>query len=791
MSLPQLWALLGAVVLAGVGAAFWARARAESRLRQPYPDLDRFFTTTLDLLCVADVEGRFRRLNPQWEAVLGYPAGTLEGTSFLDLVHPEDREATSHAVARLRDQQPVLGFENRYRCHDGSYRWLEWRSSPQGELIYAAARDITQRKHAERSLAREQMFTKAVLDSVPGLLYVYDDRARLVRWNRQHETMTGYSGEELAGMTLFDWYRGYPEEAERIAAAIARIPVEGHAEEEALLVTKSGQRIPFYLTAVGLRVDERDYFVGIGIDVTQRRRAEAELRENEARLRLALAGTNQGLYDLDLRTGHAVVSPEYLSMLGYDAHEIDVDTAWWQSQIHPDDVTTAAGLMQECVRGERKEFRAEYRLLHKSGDWRWMLSIGRVVESDARGRGLRMLGTRTDITERKQAESERRHLEERLAQAQKMESIGRLAGGVAHDFNNMIQSILGNASMALEELPPGCAARQSIEEIQESALRSAELTRQLLGFARKQAIEPRVLDLNDTVSGALKMLGRLIGEGVQLSWLPAADLWPTKMDSTQVDQVLANLCVNARDAMSGSGRLTIGTANVSIDEAFARSFPDGAAGDYVMLAVTDTGRGMDVATQAHLFEPFFTTKAVGHGTGLGLATVFGIVKQNSGLIRVDSEPGRGTTLSLYFPRTLGVAVSSTVTTAPAALQGTETVLLVEDELQVLRLGRRVLRKHGYRVLTASAPDEAQAVACAHDGPIHLLLLDVVMPGMNGKQLWAELLVSRPGLRCLFMSGYTSDVIAHEGVLDAGLNFIQKPFSLDALAAKVRETLDAT
>ena len=646
MNLPQLGVLLGSVVSVLAAATFWARSRAQARLRRCPPDLDRFFTTTLDLLCVADVEGRFRRLNPQWEAVLGYPSGTLEGTDFLDLVHPDDREATRYAIARLRDQHPVLGFENRYRCHDGSYRWLEWRSSPQGELVYAAARDITQRKQAEQSLAREQMFTKAVLDSVPGLLYVYDDRARLVRWNRQHETMTGYSAEELAGMTLLDWFRGPPEEAERIAAAVARIPAEGHAEEEALLVTKSGQRIPLYFTAVNLRVDERDYFVGIGIDVTERRRAEAELRENEARLRLALAGTRQGLYDLNLQTGQAVVSPEYLSMLGYDADEIDVDTAWWQSQVHPDDVAAVAGTMQECARGERMEYRTEYRLRHKNGEWRWMLSLGRVVESDAQGRGLRMLGTRTDITDRKHAELEKRHLEERLAQAQKLESIGRLAGGVAHDFNNMIQSILGNAAMALEELAPGCAGRQSVEEIKESALRSAALTRQLLGFARKQAIEPRVIDLNDTVSGTLKMLARLIGEGVQLAWLPGADLWPTKMDATQVDQILANLCVNARDAMSGSGRLTIETGNASIDEHAARSYPDGAAGDYVVLTVSDTGRGMDDTTKAHLFEPFFTTKAVGQGTGLGLATVFGIVKQNGGLINVSSEPDRGTTFTI-------------------------------------------------------------------------------------------------------------------------------------------------
>ncbi len=789
MNVPQLASLLGVLAFVAAGLLAWTWFSALPTARKKAEEFDGFFTVTLDLLCIADVNGRFRRLNPQWEDVLGYPAASLLETSFLDLVHPDDLQATRDAISTLSQQQPVLNFVNRYRCRDGSYRWLEWRSTPQGDLIYAAARDITERKLAEESLERERTFTEAVLDSVPGLLYVYDDQQRLIRWNKQHETMTGYSHEELGRMTLLDWFRDSPD-AERIAAAVAKIPAVGHATEEAQLTTKSGQRVSFYFTAVGVRLEGRDYFVGIGIDVSARRRTLAELRENEARLRLALAGTRQGLYDLDLRDGCSVVSPEYLGMIGYEPGEAGVDAAWWQAHLHPDDAPCVLQLLKECRDGTRLEYRTEYRLRHKSGAWRWILSLGSVVESDAEGRGVRMLGTHTDITDRRQAETERAQLQEQLVQAKKLESIGRLAGGVAHDFNNMIQSILGNVALALEEVGPDGACRHSLEEIQESARRSAELTRQLLGFARKQQIEPRVIDLNDTVSGMLKMLGRLIGEGIQLTWLPGRGVWPVKMDSSQVDQILANLCVNARDAMSGSGRVTIETANARLDETVTALHQDGRPGDYVALVVSDTGRGMDEATKAHLFEPFFTTKEVGQGTGLGLATVFGIVKQNGGLISVDSEPERGTCFRVYFPRAEEVVVETPKPQAREASRGNETVLLVEDEEQVRKLGVRVLRKQGYEVLAASGPEEALQIAATHEGTIHLLLSDVVMPGMSGRQLWSALHGVRPDLKCLFMSGYTSDHIAHEGVLDAGLNFLQKPFTLEALARKVRETLDA-
>ena len=375
-------------------------------------------------------------------------------------------------------------------------------------------------------------------------------------------------------------------------------------------------------------------------------------------------------------------------------------------------------------------------------------------------------------------------------QAQKMEAVGRLAGGVAHDFNNMLTLIIGHIGLALMQVAPSDPLHAQLQDVDKAARRSANLTRQLLAFARKQTIAPRVLDLNDTVSGMLKMLRRLIGEDIDLAWMPGAELWPIKIDPGQIDQVLANLCVNARDAISGVGKVTIETGNMAFDEAYCAGQPDFVPGEYVMLGVSDDGCGMDEETRAHLFEPFFTTKGIGQGTGLGLATVYGIVRQNEGFINVYSEPGQGTTFKIYFPghstASADTRVESAAETTP---EGTETVLMVEDEKAILKLGKMILEKLGYTVLLANTPQEAIRLVEEHAGDIHLLITDVVMPEMNGRDLAEGLVSIKPGLKCLYMSGYTPNVITHRGVLEEGVHFIQKPFSMKDLAVSVREALD--
>jgi two-component system cell cycle sensor histidine kinase/response regulator CckA len=395
-----------------------------------------------------------------------------------------------------------------------------------------------------------------------------------------------------------------------------------------------------------------------------------------------------------------------------------------------------------------------------------------------------------DVTEYKRAEEEKLQLNVQLLQAQKLESVGRLAGGMAHDFNNMLSAIIGHAELALMKNAASEPTHPDLEAIRETAFRSADLVRQLLAFARKQTVAPKVLDLNRNVARTLSMLRRMIGEDIDLAWRPGTGLWPVKIDPSQIDQLLANLCINARDAISGVGRVTIETANVTFDEAHCSVHPDCLCGEYVMLSVGDDGCGMDKGALDQIFEPFFTTKEAGKGTGLGLATVYGIVKQNEGFINVNSEPGKGSTFKLYLPRCVEeTAEPMTASAAEVPNARGETVLLVEDEAAILTVVQAMLEKLGYRVLPAATPSEALRQAEAHADEIQLLITDVVMPEMNGRELAKLIDDIKPGLKCLFTSGYMDDVIATRGVLHAGVHFLQKPFSTKDLAAKVRQALE--
>lgn len=386
--------------------------------------------------------------------------------------------------------------------------------------------------------------------------------------------------------------------------------------------------------------------------------------------------------------------------------------------------------------------------------------------------------------------TEQRKLEEQLRQAQKMEAVGRLAGGVAHDYNNILSVIIGYTELALQEQGVPEPLPAYLQEIYAAAGRSRDITRQLLAFARKEAIEPQILDVNSTVEGLLTILQRLVGEDIELIWRPTPGVAPVLADPAQIDQILANLCVNARDAITDVGKVIIETGSATFDEAYCGEHVGFVAGDFVMLAISDTGSGMDRQTQNMVFEPFFTTKGIGHGTGLGLATVFGIVKQNNGFINVYSEPGHGTTFRLYLPAQVGVVPEkSREIRTPVQSGNGERLLVVEDETAILGLVERILRRLNYLVVPATSPSEAFAAADQYGDDIALVITDVVMPEMNGRQLAEELQKSWPKMKCLYMSGYTTDVIAHRGVIDKGLYFIQKPFTVSDLAGKVRVILD--
>jgi PAS domain S-box-containing protein len=479
--------------------------------------------------------------------------------------------------------------------------------------------------------------------------------------------------------------------------------------------------------------------------------------------------------------------------LGYDPGELVGHNVF--DLVHPDDRARAQALFVSVLAPGVAVARDAIRVRHKSGTWR-DLEIAAVNHLDD-AIVEAVVVTYHDVTDRKRAEASLRELEEQHRQAQKMEAIGRLASGVAHDFNNLLTAILGSAELLLEELPADHPGRVEAKETREAALRAADLTRQLLAFSRQQVLAPQVLDLNDVVTNVEKMLRRLIGEDVELRTAQAPDIGAVRADPGQLEQVLINLAVNARDAMPRGGRLTIETANADLDDGYAAGV---APGRYVMFAVSDTGTGMDPETQTRLFEPFFTTKEKGKGTGLGLATVYGIVKQSGGYVSVYSEPGHGTSLKVYLPRVdAPIEPISSPYQPSGSLRGSETILVVEDQEEVRKLTCRIVEARGYRVLVAangadalrvSQELEALRVAGQAAGRIDLLLTDVIMPGMSGREVALLLGPAHPNMKVLFVSGYTDESIVHQGILEPGIAFLQKPFTVEALARKVREVLDA-
>ena len=511
---------------------------------------------------------------------------------------------------------------------------------------------------------------------------------------------------------------------------------------------------------------------------TERKVAVEALTESEAHYRVLFERHPNALWVYDLETAaFLAVNDAAVQHYGYSRAEFLGMTL---EEIRPlEDV--------ERLRTYRNNLQEG---LVEAGEWRHRTKDGTIIDVDIARHTLTFAGRPAalaiarDITQRKSVEAQ-------LLQASKMEAVGRLAGGVAHDFNNLLTVILGSADLLLDTLGRDHPEREEAEEIRKAGLRAADLTRQLLAFSRQQVLAPQVLDLNEVVANMDKILRRVIGEDIDLRTVPSPDLRTVRADPSQLEQVVMNLAVNARDAMPTGGKLTIETANVELDEAYAREHAVVLRpGHYVMLAVSDTGIGMDVATRARIFEPFFTTKAKGKGTGLGLATVYGIVKQSGGVIWVYSEPGRGTTFKIYLPRVEDAAVPAARSPVPpVSVRGSETVLLVEDEEMVRKLVHKVLKANGYTVLLAADGIDAERVAEQHAGPIHLLMTDVVLPGLNGKQVAQLLTAARPMIRVLYLSGYTDDAIVHHGVLESGVAFLQKPFTPAVLGRKVREVLD--
>jgi len=708
-------------------------------------------------------------------------------------LHPDDR------VRVLRETREALEnampMDLRYRLHakDGTVRWFQDR----GELVpdrdgmrcvwQGIMMDITAQREAEEALRATEARAKTIVETAYEGIWVLDAVGVTTYANARMCDMLGYAAEEMLGRALFDFMT--PADAFEARTLFARRQ-RGISEMHEFTFQRADGSELFVLLSTSPLFGPDGEFTGalaMATDISPRRAAEEALRESEARYRHVVANAPgvvyQFVYRPDGTKGYTFVSEGAREMFGVEPAAVLQDSEALLGLVHPDE---RDGLRQKAlaVAREAGDFHWEGRVILASGTERFI----EVVARDQRTADGSVIsdGLIVDVTKQRQ-------LETQLRQAQKMEAVGRLAGGVAHDFNNLLTVIKASTSFLLEELDPADPRREDARHVAEAADRAAALTRQLLAFSRKQRLEPQVLDVNAVVENLRPMLARLIGEDVAVQVQLAESAGSVMADVGQLEQVLINLAVNARDAMPDGGRLKIETTEVMLDERDAQDYARREQcavlpGSYVMLAVSDTGTGMSPEVKARIFEPFFTTKEAGRGTGLGLSTVYGIVKQSGGHVWVYSEPGEGTTVKLYLPRLEQAASASLKRTGEFPAGGTETVLLVEDEESVRQLARRILERRGYRVLECRNGRDALAKATAYGDQIDLILTDVVMPELSGRGLVERLSAVRPNAAVIYMSGYTDNEVLRRGMLEPGSLFVQKPFNPNSLLRIVREAL---
>ncbi len=630
------------------------------------------------------------------------------------------------------------------------------------------------------ALERTHGLLHAIIEGTSDAIFVKDLQGRYVMINAAGAKLLGHSVEEVSGKDDRVFFS--PETAHLIMEKDRQVMLSGQPQTYEEAGEAAGVKRTYLSTKAPHRDTEGNVIglIGISVDITEHKRAEDSLAQSEERFRSVFQESPIGIIVMDMDGRAIAINSAYRKMLELGDDE-PVSNQLLNELTFPENRHVDDARYHQLASGTVDHDQQEKRYLLRSGRNVWA-ELNLLLLRDSIGQPQYVMIMALDITERKR-------LEEQLRQAQKMEAIGTLSGGIAHDFNNLLTVIKGYSRIVMDSLQKGSQLQMQVERIDEAAERAAALTRQLLAFSRRQVLQPRVFNINSLVGNLDKMLRRLIGEDVEMVTVTARDLGCVKADPGQIEQVIMNLVVNARDAMPKGGKLTLETSDVHLDENYALARGGIIPGPYVMLAVSDTGAGMDAETQAHIFEPFFTTKEMGKGTGLGLSMVYGIVKQSGGHVSVYSEPGQGTTFKVYLPR-VDVASDAAPSEHRAAstIRGTETILLAEDDRGVRDLARAILSACGYSVLEGDSRT-ALSLCRDHPGPVHLLLTDVVMPGLSGRELADQIRARRPDIKVLYMSGYTSNAIIHHGVLDADTFFLQKPFTPAGLAAKVREVLD--
>jgi two-component system, cell cycle sensor histidine kinase and response regulator CckA len=763
------------------------RVRMEASLRESEARLRTYLESASEGIVAVDREGRIEFVNARTGEMFGYTRGELIGQP-LEILLPEryrdmhtGRRAMYAANPRMRPMGMELSLTGRRK--DGTEFPIEVGLSAvpvDGGLVQIGfINDITIRKRAEEELKESEERLRNLMETTSDWVWEFDENAVFTYVSPRIRTILGYEPEELLGRPVFDFM---PEEEARrvrefhqvVSALAAPIQNFEHAglHKTGRLAVLETSAVPWFDRNGTFRG-----YRGIDRDVTERKKADEALRRSEASLARAQRIAHLGNWEEDVLTGELRWSEEVYRIFQIPKDEPLTRETFYE-RVHEEDRAAVRGAVQAAM-ASGTPYSIDHRIVLPDDGVRHVRELAEVAR-DSKG-GVRLLGTVQDVTEYKR-------LEEQLRQSQRMEAVGRLAGGVAHDFNNLLTIISGYSELLALRFPPHAPERNDLDEIIHASERAASLTRQLLAFSRRQILQSTVLNLNTVVADLDKMLRRLIGEDVRLETLLDPALGFAKADPTQIEQVVMNLAVNARDAMPRGGRLTIQTRNVELDRSYSWGHPEVAPGNYVMLAVSDDGIGMSRETMSHIFEPFFTTKSRDKGTGLGLSTVYGIVKQSGGAIFPYSELGRGTTFKIYLPRVDEHAAAQRANAPPPLERGAETILVVEDEAGVRTLIRAILENNGYRVLEAQRGGEALEILGGSPEPVNLMITDVVMPEMSGSELAVHAAAVAPGMKVLFISGYTDEAIVNHGVLDADIPFLQKPFTQEALTRKIRELL---
>jgi two-component system, cell cycle sensor histidine kinase and response regulator CckA len=755
------------------------RRRTEEDLRR----LASIIACSDDAIVGKTMEGIITSWNAGAERIFGYTPKEAVGQPVTMLVPADRPDEVPRMLECLKRGETVEHFETVRVRKDGKAVQIEVTVSPIRdalERIVGAStigRDISVRKAAEKHLVQMEARYRGLLEAAPDAMVVVNQAGEIVLLNLQAEKQFGYRRDELIGQLVTNIIpEGF---AERLIADALRSVQDALAQQIGTGIELNGRRKDGSEFPIEIMLSPLDGMDGILVtaavrDITERKRREYDLS--------CLAAVVESSHDaiISLTPDGIVLSWNQGAerIYGYSAAETVGRSILFTSP--PDRTAETLTLLQGVERGETVEPFETVRVKKDGTRIHVSVTLSPIENSDGQVVGISAVAR--DVTESK-------NLEAMLRQAQKMEAVGQLAGGVAHDFNNLLGVILGYTGLMLDHLSLDDSNRKGIVEIQKAGDRAALLTRQLLAFSRKQVLQPKVLDLNTVVAGAEELLQRLIGEDIELLVVLNPALGRIEADAGQLEQIIMNLAVNARDAMPPGGKLTIETSNVEIDEGYALQHPSTRTGPHVMLSVTDTGCGMDAKTKAHIFEPFFTTKEFGKGTGLGLSTVYGIVKQSGGSVWVYSEVGIGTTFKIYLPCVTPALETAARSDKPEKIAGgSQTILIVEDEAALLEVTHRSLEAFGYVILAANSPADAMRISESHPGPIHLLVTDVIMPGMSGDQLASRLSASRPEMKVLYVSGYTDDTIVRHGVLEPGLAFLQKPFSPRTLARKADEIL---